>query len=490
MGHQWRPIERLPDSAAELSDGELKPVTEVWADIRERMRGSGAIERFNERLHREWAIETGQIEGIYDVDRGVTETLIERGIESSIIPSRSGGERTARIIQDHLNVLDGLFDFVKGERPLTVGYIKELHAALLQNQETYDAYDSEGKLVRRQLDKGKFKIHTNSVRKRDGSIHEYCPAEHVAAEMDRLIELNQEHEQRGLPVEVRTAWLHHAFAQIHPFADGNGRVARAIASIQLIRDGLFPFLVRRDERVAYLDALEAGDEGSLGEFVNFVVRGEVSQVIEAAQAVDAKEAAPLATVEEEIAAAKAQLRFNIGAGPTEHVRALSTAEVLTNLAAERFTALAERLAREFSAFESKFQLAHISGTDGMNGRSDSRVWSNGVGVYLETGEKRSYVMVSAFGIGPTFRGIAGVEAHFWKSQEEPRFDWLPIMTLKHSAGCVGPLPEAPHFGNSILVSPHLFQTNYREPAAQAKARFAKWLEESLRRGLAEWRRQL
>jgi hypothetical protein len=39
-----------------------------------------------ERLAREWSIETGQIEGVYDIDRGTTQTLIERGINADLIP--------------------------------------------------------------------------------------------------------------------------------------------------------------------------------------------------------------------------------------------------------------------------------------------------------------------------------------------------------------------------------------------------------------------
>ena len=41
----------------------------------------GALGNFTQRLSREWSIETGQIEGVYDLDRGITQTLIERGIE-------------------------------------------------------------------------------------------------------------------------------------------------------------------------------------------------------------------------------------------------------------------------------------------------------------------------------------------------------------------------------------------------------------------------
>lgn len=84
--------------------------------------------------------------------------------------------------------------------------------------------------------------------------------------MDRLIQL-----YHACPpfAEVRAAWLHHAFTQIHPFQDGNGRVARALASIDFIKGGLFPLLVRRGERETYIDALRNADADDLRPLVKF-----------------------------------------------------------------------------------------------------------------------------------------------------------------------------------------------------------------------------
>jgi Fic family protein len=81
--------------------------------------------------------------------------------------------------------------------------------------------------------------------------------------MDRLIELHKKHEATNIPAVVEAAWLHHRFTQIHPFQDGNGRVARAIASLVLIRAGLFPLVINRDARDQYIDALEKADAGDL-----------------------------------------------------------------------------------------------------------------------------------------------------------------------------------------------------------------------------------
>src|ERR1051326_5540636 len=100
-------------------------------------------------------------------------------------------------------------------------------------------------------------------------MHQYCPPEHVESEMDRLLALHAEHEKKGVPVEIAAAWLHHRFTQIHPYQDGNGRVARALANLLFIKAGWFPVVVTRDDRPEYIDTLEVADEGDLRSLVLF-----------------------------------------------------------------------------------------------------------------------------------------------------------------------------------------------------------------------------
>lgn len=73
-------------------------------------------------------------------------------------------------------------------------------------------------------EKGMYKTQPNNPRRPDGMIHEYCPPEQCRSEMDRLFALDQDIRGRQLPVAVEAAWLHHRFACIHPFRDGNDRV--------------------------------------------------------------------------------------------------------------------------------------------------------------------------------------------------------------------------------------------------------------------------
>ncbi|HLF84388.1 MAG TPA: hypothetical protein VI837_09460 [Blastocatellia bacterium] len=84
--YRLRPIEELPANWIELASREIESLATIWKESAASLQESDALLRFNERLRREWAIETGIIENLYSIDRGVTRTLIEKGIEASLMP--------------------------------------------------------------------------------------------------------------------------------------------------------------------------------------------------------------------------------------------------------------------------------------------------------------------------------------------------------------------------------------------------------------------
>ena len=258
----------------ELTASEILGIKTVWRNQQERLEGTNLISNFTERLSREWAIETGILENLYDIERGVTQTLIEQGFREEILTHGSTNHPrkfVLKLLKDQKQALDGIFDFVKNERSLSTSYIKELHAMLLRSQTFTEGIDTLGRDVEVCLIKGDWKVQPNYP-VREGVTYKYCPPEHVASEMDKLVKIHAEHVNKTVPAEVQAAWLHHRFTQIHPFQDGNGRVARAITSFVLVKNGLFPLVVTRNDRTNYLDALEAGDDGNLKPLVDTIVR--------------------------------------------------------------------------------------------------------------------------------------------------------------------------------------------------------------------------
>ena len=74
------------------------------------------------------------------------------------------------------------------------------------------------------------------------------------------------------PPIVRAALTHEMFLAIHPFLDGNGRTARLLLNLQLLRDGYPIALLLASWRPRYIRALEQAHHGQYGALVNIIGR--------------------------------------------------------------------------------------------------------------------------------------------------------------------------------------------------------------------------
>ncbi len=271
----WKPIEPPSDEFRDQVTGELERldhVCDLWVGVRAELN-EALLSRFTERLYRSIAIETGIIEGLYELDRGITETIIAHGITADAI-ERAGGDVSANtldLIRDQRESLDFVMDYVGGTRELTEGFIKELHALITRHQTHVEGVDQFGRHVRTLLRHGQYKLLPNNPTRPNGAVHEYAPPEQTGVEMTRLVDIFQRFGLEIHPVAV-SAWLHHAFVAIHPFQDGNGRVARALASMVLIKGDYFPLHVHRKNREDYIASLEEADAGTLVPLTNLFAK--------------------------------------------------------------------------------------------------------------------------------------------------------------------------------------------------------------------------
>ncbi len=71
---------------------------------------------------------------------------------------------------------------------------------------------------------------------------------------------------------LRSIYLHHRIAYVHPFLDGNGRVARLAANLALLSARYPPIVLRVSDRLRYYKYLQAADDGDLLPFASFVLR--------------------------------------------------------------------------------------------------------------------------------------------------------------------------------------------------------------------------
>ena len=83
--------------------------------------------------------------------------------------------------------------------------------------------------------------------------------------------LSSEDAARLHPVE-RAVLAHFRLVHVHPFIDGNGRTARLLMNLILMRQGYPPAIVRVDERPSYYDTLDAAHAGDTGPFIQLIAQ--------------------------------------------------------------------------------------------------------------------------------------------------------------------------------------------------------------------------
>ena len=483
-GFIWRPIDDYPESPDNFALPELRELANVWLEQRGMLEKAEGLSSFNERLRREWSIETGLLERIYTLDRGVTQILIERGIDASLIPHGSTSqapERVVAMIRDHEAAIDFIFDFVKGNRALSTSYIKELHSLLTRNQLSTSAVDSAGRVHDVELLRGAYKTLPNNPVRPNGEAHEYCPPEQVASEMDRMVDMHLSHD--GTPPEVEAAWLHHRFTQIHPFQDGNGRVARCLATLVLVRAGWFPLVIRdlQDERLRYINALEQADVDDLAPLVKVIGSAQKRAFVQALGI--SGQVLRRARAELVVDAAVEELQAREKAKRAEWSRVRDVADAVLESASTRLNEVCTQLrSRTAQYFQQPEFFVDAEKPDGPRGHyfrwqiiqiakqlhyfANVRDYHSWVRFVVKTGVQ-SEIVISIHGAGREFRGILGISAFFFNREESDQGD--------RTASELTPL------------SSEIFQLNYRESAQEAVPRSQDWLEEVLVQGLELWR---
>jgi Fic family protein len=489
VSYRWRHLTDLPADAAALVVPQLGLVAELWRRRLKDLRGSEVLREFNARLARRWSIETGVIEGVYRIERGITELLVEKGLEASLIPHGSTdkpGTDVVRILKDHESALEGLFSFVAGQRELSTSYIRELHQQLCANQATVVGLDAQGNRVEKLLRKGDWKLTPNNPHREDGSVHEYCPPEHVSSELDELVRLHKEHVTRNVAPEVEAAWLHHRFAQIHPFEDGNGRVARCLATLVLLRAELFPFIVEREEQGQYLDALEVADrENDLGPLVRMIARQQQGALLSALDlsrdVIREHEAAvSLERTLQEAARKLKDKEFKRQQEDFQRIEGL--AKELVALARQRLAEVAGQLTERLGEVAGRYSIQAQESSDeeshwfryqvvevakGLRYFANSPAWHRWARLNIR-GENGGQVVFSFHQSGRDFRGVFMVTG-FFELRSADETDEGKVFRPIVEEGFAITLAEDPN---------------------QARRRFMEWLDQAIAKGISEWMKMM
>ena len=161
-----------------------------------------------------------------------TTLVVEHGITIGGKPLKDHLEAL-----DHYDALGWVREIARATAPLGEGDIRNLHRLVMQR--------SNPEIAGRYADQTRFVV-TDEGRQAFPS-----PAEVPALMGDFARWL------RGAPMTPETAFAaHRRFVEIHPFNDGNGRTARLLMNLVLLRAGYPPVAIRPEDRPAYLRSLQ------------------------------------------------------------------------------------------------------------------------------------------------------------------------------------------------------------------------------------------
>lgn len=163
-----------------------------------------------------------------------TKIVIENGLTIEGKPLRDVYEAVG-----HAKAYDYLYDLSR-EAPITEDTIRTLH-----------------KLFYQQVDPERAGVYRRVPVFVSGSRYPVAPVSEISKRMQQLVQWYTNHEGKMHPV-LLAAELHRRFVYIHPFIDGNGRVARLLMNLALLRNDYNIAIIPAVTRAEYVAALEAG----------------------------------------------------------------------------------------------------------------------------------------------------------------------------------------------------------------------------------------
>lgn len=231
----------------------LKKALAAWQNLQPLSEKD--MERLSRRFTVDFNYNSNHIEG-NTLTYGQTEILLLFGKVIGEADVRDVQEMTASNVALKMMIEE----VAVKEMPLTPNFIRTLHKTLLR--EDYIVYRNlpGGQQTSYVIHAGQYKTRPNSVLTRYGDRFEYASPEETHGLMTNLVDWYNTAEQEGKlsPVEL-AALFHYRYIRIHPFEDGNGRIARLMANFILARHDYPMIVVRSRNKTKYLEALYQAD---------------------------------------------------------------------------------------------------------------------------------------------------------------------------------------------------------------------------------------
>jgi len=207
---------------------------------------AGVLKRLREEMDPEYIYNSNAIEG-NTLNLNETRLVLEEGVTIKGKPLKDHLEAT-----NHLEALEYVYQLSKGKFHITVEHLLRMHRIVLRGIEN-----------------------EFSGRYRPGQVRilgaDFLPpnALKVPELMESFVKWMKESAANTNIIEY-AATIHYRFVWIHPFIDGNGRVARLLMNLMLIRVGYPPAIVLNNDRKKYYHALGRANRGDFQPFFKII----------------------------------------------------------------------------------------------------------------------------------------------------------------------------------------------------------------------------
>ncbi|KAG8992461.1 hypothetical protein FRB94_013911 [Tulasnella sp. JGI-2019a] len=234
-----------------------------------------------ERYFKSLCVETNIRDGVFRICQDSISNVVRTGFYYGVInrverdSAVSNPDKILRIIKDTHEALQYVYDIASTEQPVTPQVVLKLHELLMRQQKVTSTTPHQYVPI------GRFRTGGLEMRRMEGYV-QFCPPDRVIEEVNTITGRIQEllFSCKANPIGA-AAWIHMAVMNCSPFASGNGRMARLLASLPLIVAGLPPMTIPCDVRNEYAVASSrviARLEANYSELGNVIVRGMMETI--------------------------------------------------------------------------------------------------------------------------------------------------------------------------------------------------------------------
>lgn len=322
----------------------LKRVDELSAELnRLRPIFPAQEKRIMDKFRLDWNYNSNHLEG-NRLSFGETKALLLHGITAQGKPLKDHLE-----IKGHNEALKYIEEVIKKVRPFTETFIREVHEMILKETYEVDAITPDGQPTRRQIHIGEYKTVPNHVLTKTGEIFYFATPEETPAKMADLVAwVKSELDNEEASPLLLAAEFHYKFICIHPFDDGNGRLARILMNFILMVKGLPPVIIKADKKDEYFGALQQADGGNLEFFFEYIGEQLIHSLEIMVKGAKGESIEELDDVDKELALLKQELRNE------EDVRFRKSNEVILKLWQNSFFQLFDSIHKKMNQFDDLF----------------------------------------------------------------------------------------------------------------------------------------